>query len=341
MNTTNSFKCGQVDILLATYNGAKYIGELIDSIQNQTYQNWRLIVSDDGSTDDTLKIVQSRSENDGRILPPVLHQTTGHPKDNFFSLLSLVSEDADYIAFCDQDDVWCSDKLQTLIDCLDIASPSLAFSDLEVIDSAGNLVERSFMSLPSFNSRCFDLVTLAVQNSVPGCSMLLNRRLFELIRVPLSTKAIVMHDWWIMLIAAAFGCIKYVERQLVYYRRHGSNASGELSIGVIDGLVSMRKILCSHKLAQLQCLQFCVSYQDRMTNEQEALLRPYGMLNTMSRLRRLKVVKSGCFWRSSGSLARLAQALYLLTAKKQAIDELLSCCSSEFIGFGTQGDHGR
>lgn len=328
MSIAVSSKSGRVDILLATYNGSSYIGELIDSIQAQGYQNWRLIISDDGSTDDTLEIVRKRAQGDCRIIEPVHHRSTGYPKDNFFFLLSLVDSSAEYVAFCDQDDIWLPNKLQMLVDGVQEDVPMLAFSDLTVIDSAGNLVEKSFMELPSFDPYKLGISTLMVQNSVPGCSMLMNRRLYDLIVIPSVTRLVVMHDWWTMLVAATFGHIRYIKEPLIKYRRHATNASGDLTVNLFKGLASIFEVFDSHTRAQAQSLQFYCTYRDLIDGREEgALLRSYGLLLSQSRLARIRIVNKNHLWRIAGVLAACAQLAYLIFEKKQSVGTLFSACA--------------
>lgn len=328
LSTAASPENGRVDILLASYNGGKYIEELISSLQNQSYQNWRLIISDDGSTDDTLEIVRDHARADRRILEPILHRSTGHPKDNFFYLISLVDASAEYVAFCDQDDIWMADKLQKLVDEVQGDAPALAFSDLEIIDSCGAMVERSFMELPSFNPNKLSLSTLMVQNSTPGCSMLMNRKLYDLVVIPSVTSEIEMHDWWIMLIAATFGDIKFINEPLIKYRRHSENASGELKQSLIKGIATITEVFNSHSRAQMQSLQFYVTYKELLDRKEKELLCSYGLLLSQSRLGRIRTVNTNCFWRISSISARCAQLMYLLYAKRRSVAELISMCSA-------------
>lgn len=218
---------------MATYNGATYIPEQIESIVNQSYTDWELYIQDDGSTDNTLNVINGFTQQHANI--HFLGQTKGlGAKENFFSMLQQV--DSPYYMFCDQDDVWLPNKVETEFQQMVLAEndatdkPILVFSDLYVVDSQLNILYDSFFSFegiyPEFLTTFNDA---SASNLVTGCTMLFNRAAKNAIQYP--TRSATMHDVWITLcVMKANGLLKCISSPLVYYRQHGSNTLGANSI---------------------------------------------------------------------------------------------------------------
>ncbi len=220
-----------VDILLATFNGERFLAAQLDSIIGQTYDDWRILVRDDGSADATRDILQSYAAAHPERIFIVEDDDRGlGARGNFARLMQC--SDARYVMFCDQDDVWLPNKIARLLDAIrelerehggDI--PLLVHSDLEVVGADCEELHPSFFAYqgiePSYG-RCVN--RLLVQNVVTGCASLFNRNLLER-ALPIPADAAV-HDWWLALVAASFGRIAPVREATVLYRQHGDNAIG-------------------------------------------------------------------------------------------------------------------
>ena len=219
-----------ITILLATYNGAKYINELIGSIQRQTVTNWKLLVSDDCSTDNTVSIIQKEMENDKRIKIVSIGNKFGSAKLNFFNLMSVAR--GKYFLFCDQDDVWYPDKIEKCIrEIKQIENeygniPALVFSDSKVVDESLNVISESFERYQNYDPYDIDFGSLLSLNVAAGCTMTFNECLLHQALKLESFEHVMMHDWWMMLVAQAFGEIRYLDTALVQYRQHGDNEVG-------------------------------------------------------------------------------------------------------------------
>ena len=137
----------QVDIALATFNGEKYIREQIESIQKQTYSNWRLLISDDCSTDSTIAIIKELMQNDRRI-NIVNESRQGGVIKNFNK--ALMHTTAEYVLLCDQDDIWPSERLSKLVSDISriegdkVNSEIMIFTDLCLIDEKNNTIAEGF-----------------------------------------------------------------------------------------------------------------------------------------------------------------------------------------------------
>jgi glycosyltransferase involved in cell wall biosynthesis len=221
---------GKVDILLSTYNGEKFLSELLDSIIHQTYEFWQLIIRDDGSQDNTKKILSSYKEKytDKIVIIEELSSRLGPCK----SFLNLVSKSSSrYIMFCDQDDIWLPDKIEASIRCIkknEVENPGMplvVFSDMIIVDEKLRTLNESFFksfSIPL--SRITNPYYLVYKNVAAGCSMLANRRALSLLDTV--TDNILMHDHWLMIATAIRGKNILISRPLIKYRMHGDNVCG-------------------------------------------------------------------------------------------------------------------
>lgn len=220
-------------VLMATYNGAEYLADQIQSIQRQSVENWRLLIRDDGSTDDTLALAVQFARQDPRI--EVVQDTLGNlgPVRNFGALMQLaLQSDAPYIAFADQDDVWYPDKLERQLQRARTSeedhgahTPVLVHSDLALVAADLTPLGRTYMGYQHIrHADDPPLSTLVLQNNVVGCTMLANRALLEL-ALPLPAAA-YMHDWWLALCARTCGQMVYMSAPTVSYRQHGANQVG-------------------------------------------------------------------------------------------------------------------
>lgn len=214
-----------VGIALATYNGEAYLSEMLDSIEHQTYSHFMIHVCDDGSSDNSLDII--RKHNLFAKNKIQIHLTSGGngAMKNFRRTLGYCTED--FIALCDQDDYWVTDKLERMIkktEGKDPKIPILIFSDLQIVDSSLNEIHSSFFSNSSKSALCQKPQDFVVNNHIPGCAMLFNnaaKRCFE--PIPDNVK---MHDWWIVFMISIFGEIIYLDDSLIKYRQHANNTIG-------------------------------------------------------------------------------------------------------------------
>ena len=238
--TENEDPLPWVDVLLATYNGATYLDEQLESLWAQTYRNFRLLVSDDGSTDATMAILEKFAQRCGqKRFKWVVNPNLGSgPIRNFQALMQASAADgtARWIAFCDQDDVWMPQKLERLTEAMkeaeasDATHPCLVHSDLRVVDGSLRTITDSFVSQQRMDPGSASQSLLLSVNHVTGCAMMINRALLEL-ALPLPSEAL-MHDWWCALLSGA-GRRQFIDEPLVLYRQHGSNQVGANSRALV------------------------------------------------------------------------------------------------------------
>lgn len=258
-----------VDILLATYNGAIYLQDQLRSLLAQTYYNYRVLVHDDGSSDATLDVIRRmRPQFGGRLVLIEDDLVFGGASANFGHLMSHSNADgnADWIAFCDQDDVWLPNKLAVLVKAIEAlekrapGQPCMVFSDLCVVDARLNVIHSSFWAYERIDPANCTLRHLLNRNIVTGCALLANRRLLE-VASPVPAAA-VMHDWWCALLATS-GLIAHVPECLVLYRQHANNRLGARSRDPMakvmrlatDGAGVLKRIRCLGHQTQIQAIE--------------------------------------------------------------------------------------
>jgi hypothetical protein len=216
-------------ILLPTYNGAQFVGEQIASLQQQTVGDWRLLVRDDGSIDETVAIVDRLAASDSRIERLADAPVNGGVVANVSELMATAQHrGARRVMLADQDDVWLPQKIAVSLDLLQQAEavdrdrPVLVHTDLTVVDDQLRVMAPSFLHYQRKRHEPVDpLAALLVTNFVTGCTTLFNERLLRLATpVPSATP---MHDWWLAACAAAAGTLCFHPEPTVLYRQHGAN----------------------------------------------------------------------------------------------------------------------
>jgi len=292
-----------IDIVLATYNGAAFLEAQLQSLTAQSYENWRLLIRDDGSTDDSISMIGKFSAQ----LPDrveIIVDSAGKlgPIGNFSRLLENTT--AQYVAFCDQDDVWEPERLfltmghmQSLERKHGRICPLLVFTDLTVVDRSLQVLGTSFWRYQNLNPEYSQrLSRLLVQNVVTGSTVLMNRALIQKM-TPIPAAA-AMHDWWATLVAATFGKIGFISQSTVLYRQHGQNVAGANAVRFLEwprrGYEMMRD-----RQAERQKLARCFE-------QANALLATYG--SDMSDEKR-QIVTGVCSLPRSAFFKRVVRAI--------------------------------
>lgn len=273
----------KIDILMATYNGERYIHEQVESIQNQTLGCWRLLVSDDCSVDGTVGIVLNLANDDDRIMLAGEGVRRGGAKKNFAHLMGLST--APYAAFCDQDDVWLPYKLERLMSEMGrleaeygAEGPLIVFSDAKVVGEGLGLIAESFADFTRLDPERRSLAHLLAQNVAPGCLMLCNRPLLALAAPSVARQGVAMHDWWLMLVAAAFGHIGYVLEPLALYRQHGDNALGAQAFDVAERLGDLGRMDARFAETLRQAVEFEAAFGGALLDQLRAVVAEYAAM---------------------------------------------------------------
>lgn len=224
----------RIDIVMGVFNGEKYLHDQIDSIVAQTYQNWHLLIGEDQSIDNSLSIlkeIQSKYPDKISLYPAEINLGL---VQNFSRLLEL--SDAKYMMFCDQDDYWFPEKIEKSLQKIKEMEnqwgeeiPLLVHTDMEIFDDDLKIVSKSMWKGQRFKpKRSEKLGAVLMQNAAWGCTMMFNRNLLDL-ALPIPEEGF-FHDYWLALVAAAFGHIGYLDEPTLLYRQHDNNVVGSKNI---------------------------------------------------------------------------------------------------------------
>ena len=219
----------QVTILMATYNGAAYLAQQLDSILSQTYNNWKLVIRDDGSTDQTVAIITSYIKSDERISMVCFGENLGSACTNFSQLSDwAIANGAGTVMFADQDDIWKNNKIEVSLTELSALQtkhgadiPLMCYSTFQFINEKGEELPQKLALPPSLELR-----VLLNENHAWGCTMILNQAALKAVS-PIPATA-VNHDYWIALVISALGKTKLIDQDLILYRQHTNNVSGNV-----------------------------------------------------------------------------------------------------------------
>ena len=232
-----------IEILLATYNGERFLPEQLESIINQSFTDYSILASDDNSSDCTFEILRSYESVLGEKIK-VVQSNTHSAKENFYNLLDMA--DAEYIALCDQDDFWESDRLKKSLEAIQRLekrygkeTPILVHSDLEIVDGNLNSQNKKMSELTGISEaikyakkESKYLYTISteksfsrylVENNITGNTVIINKALLDIYKRP---EVSFMHDWWLGLIAFTFGKVGFLNECRVKYRQHENNELG-------------------------------------------------------------------------------------------------------------------
>ena len=210
-----------VSVVMATYNGGKYLTLQIESIIQQDYRNFELVIVDDCSSDNTQEIINKYSAEHSYIRVVTNEKNVGYIK-NFEKAMLLAS--GSLIALSDQDDIWDKRKLSVLVSCL--GSHEMVYCNSTLIDEEGKPVGKILSDIRHQLSFT-DPLMLAIGSTVHGNTMLFKKEVVErCIPFPL----VCAHDFWLAFIAACKGEIKYIDQSLVLYRQHRENVFGIIKV---------------------------------------------------------------------------------------------------------------
>lgn len=286
----------QVEILLATYNGGKYLKEQLESIVKQTYTNWVLKIRDDGSNDETQQIIeQYRCKYPDKILQIETKCHKSGAKYNFWELIK--HSDGECLMCCDQDDVWHKDKIEVTLEKFKTANtdcPVLVYTDLRVVDEQLQLMSDSFQAFSGIDGKRNSTNYLLCENVVTGCTMMFNGKLRDVAIQVQDIENMKMHDHWLALVASTMGTIEYLESTTIEYRQHSDNSVGARSVSKV---LKIKYIL--EEIHNFGCIMdgyinqadlFYESYKDTLLDEPKKLLENFKNIKKRNKLGRIFIL---------------------------------------------------
>lgn len=289
-----------IDILLATFNGEKYIKEQLNSLFSQSYSDFKLIIRDDCSTDQTLNIIAKFAEKYPNKITVIKNDMpSGSAKNNFFELMKLSS--AEYIMFCDQDDVWLENKIKITFDEMKKLenrhgknTPILCHTDLTVVDENLNILNKSFFRMQKFNINKNNLNRAIVQNIVTGNTVMINRPLCDIAKT-VNPQKIIMHDWWLYTVASAFGKISAINNTTVLYRQHKNNAVGAKKLQIRKFNDLKNSLNLTYKQAGL----FLNEYHAMLSHYTVQMLENYSNMCNYNKFKKIRLIFKYGFFKHS------------------------------------------
>jgi glycosyltransferase involved in cell wall biosynthesis len=306
----------KVDILLATYQGAAYLEEQLESLIDQDYPHFSILIRDDGSKDKTLEIIKAWEKKYPAIIRQIPSDEEKLGATGNFNALMLAST-ADYIAFSDQDDRWLpgkvSEQMKALLNLEDgnQHTPAFVFCDLKYCDASLNVIHPSLNQKDHLDPHQVQTHQLLMQNVPYGCAMMINRALLKAATpVP---KTALLHDHWLALSASLLGKISYQPEALLLHRVHSANASRAASehkqqAGKDLGSKISNQNFHNYLFKQTaQAKALLQQYQALLSAHQICLLEDFIRLETTSGLERKRLILKNRFFKNT-----FAQTLKLI-----------------------------
>lgn len=256
----------KVAVLISTYNGEKFLREQLDSILNQTYKNIEIVIRDDGSSDGTIDVIKEYQEKYDNI--KLKEGTNIGFIRSFFKLLELA--EADYYAYCDQDDIWMENKIALAVELLDKADnskPNMVFGNSDYYNENMEFLKKGEEHKEfSFKNSLYECVA-------QGMTMTINNEAKKIILENIPEKCL-FHDWWTYMICSGLGEVFYNDETTVKYRRFEKNATAEGQNIIKIFLWRIEKLLSDNGLKdiKMQQLEYKKMFYDTLSSGNKEIL---------------------------------------------------------------------
>ncbi len=301
-----------VQIVLATYNGERFIRQQMDSILNNSFDDFKIEVCDDGSTDQTREIIGEYEKK----FPDKVHlhcnkKNLGYT-ENF--LQGIKRTTAPYVMLSDQDDIWMEDKISITLAHMkkteEKGKPVMVFSDAVLYNSETEEPMGSFQKNSHFDTSKVDISHLLIENKCTGCTLMVNGNIRPYLEeIPEEAR---VHDWWMALICAAMGKISFLDKETLYYRQHSRNMIGGTGFGsyFANRLRSLREQRVRLRETFRQGKAFYTIFEEQFSPGIKEMCRNFAALPEMGFFRRRYMcIKNG--YLKSGLIRNLALLLLL------------------------------
>ncbi|MEH0690589.1 glycosyltransferase family 2 protein [Vibrio cholerae] len=272
-----------VAVLLSVYNGEKYLEAQLDSILSQSYDCViNIYIRNDGSSDSSESIIRNYTGKYENIHFMDNQDNLGCAR-SFFELLFLVR--SDYYFFCDQDDVWHTDKIRNTLALYgnDDTLPILAHTDLNIVDEELNVTCDSFYKFQKLNPEIgMNKNKIVIQNYIVGCTICINEPMKQLLDQDFiinNADKIAMHDWWVALCAVFFAEVRFHNEPSIDYRQHNSNVLGAKDNSLsrylrsfLTAKESRKRVLNFTNKVSSQAEAFGVCYENSLDSDDKKLV---------------------------------------------------------------------
>lgn len=276
----------RIAILMPTFNSGKFLREQVDSLLAQTYRNFVIITRDDGSSDDSPMVMEAYASaypehfhvvaRDGRNLGA--RGSFAFLLDHALTNKAALGLQKAYLMFCDHDDTWYPHKAAMTMQRMQSLEaqypdvPALVHSDLNVVDDERRQIASSFVRYQGIKPLKNGFARMLVSNTVTGCTALINEELATL-ALPIPAN-VIMHDWWLALVASAFGRIDYIDEALLDYRQHDANTIGAREYRRVKNRALLTRLLDNQhaeafRATAQQARIFHATYGDNLSGKQK------------------------------------------------------------------------
>lgn len=296
-----------VCILLSTYNGEKFLETQLNSLINQTYENKKIIIRDDGSSDSTLDILKKYQDEYPYIT--VRSENNVGVKKSFYKLLQFAVDKGFYFSFCDQDDVWLPEKVEKAVEAIEkqfTKEGVLYCSALNLVDGELNFIKKTKDLVPGKTNA-------VIQNIVTGCTMVLDKPMAEkvLAKEPDWYKT-EMHDSWFYLVSSFLGNTIFDSNSYINYRQHGNNEVGlpTNKIQVVQNSFFGFKNEIQSKIHRKQLEEFYKLYSSNIYGEDKKLVELL-ISNDLSLKKRYEVIIKNKLYKQSKLKTLVFRILYI------------------------------
>ena len=306
-----------IDILMATYNGENYIKEQINSILDQSFQDFKLIICDDQSNDKTFDILKEYE----KIYPKKIYvykniERQGSAKKNFISMFKYI--ESDYIMFADQDDVWLKDKIKNsykLIkekECILIQkSPIIVHTNLKIVNQDKIVISESFYKHQNISASINSFKNILIQNIFVGCTLMINKEMSNLLKDVYDDSRIIMHDWIIGILAVGCGHSYYIETPQILYRQHDNNSVGASNPYKMEKLFNLKKQYNNIRDTFFQAEYIKEKFGNIFNKEDKKILNIYSKFCYNSRWQKMYSIVKYNFYKQ-GFIRSVAQCFIIL-----------------------------
>ena len=286
-----------ISILMATYNGEKYLVEQIESLFGQTMNDFTLWIQDDNSTDSTWEILETYKNLFPDKINLLRNTTNMGARDSFLHMMANIKDE--YVMLCDQDDVWLPTKIEvTLAKLKELEekflndTPLLVHTDLKVVDKTLKLLSPSYKKSTKRNYNRMEYRHVVTMNNVSGCTAMYNKALARYLTKPPSF--CIMHDFWLQLVAATFGKIDHVEEATILYRQHSDNALGAKNVNSLcyklNRLMNNKDVTKVIRSTYPQAQSLLDVFGNEITDEKKDFLKKFVAISTKSKLGKWRTI---------------------------------------------------
>ncbi|WP_312195416.1 glycosyltransferase [Epilithonimonas vandammei] len=278
----------KISVALTIYNGEKYLQKQLDSLLKQTYLPHEIVIVDDYSTDSSIKIIDDFIQNKAGDI--IIHYHKNQKNigviSSFKKAIGICTND--FIATCDQDDIWLPNKLEdsfNSIMTLDLQKPCVVFSDLVIVDNNDKIIFDSLYKQWKIKPEKYTFKNILIDNIIIGCTAFFNKEMKK--EIELMPDNIIMHDYWIAMIGFSIGEFYFLNKSTIHYRVHTSSVTSKLHEGKLKNFIKEINRYKNYLFDNFkQAKFFLVLYRNRLNQNDLKIINKFLLLENKNFLYR-------------------------------------------------------